>query len=261
MQSNRRQLNTNTSELLWCATARRQHQLPKCPSRILPDTIILSPGVRDLGISIYTDLSMQTHIQRSVAGCFAVLRQLHSIRRSVPSSVYQSLVVLLYWHSWIMVTWHWLASRPACLTVSSLYSVRQLGPSLSSLLGAYYRCSCQFSLARITGVHQVQTSGHCLPSSSRHCTSVLVRPVAVRRWSVDKTSRPAALVDLQSCRRPPVAACHCWRWIFCCCWPTTLEQSTCRRPVCPITHNMSSETENTFTLAVIPRHCSVAASP
>ena len=38
---------------------------------------------------------MQTHVQRSVARCFAVLHQLRSIRRDVPSSVYQSLVVAL----------------------------------------------------------------------------------------------------------------------------------------------------------------------
>jgi len=33
MQSNRLQLNINKSELLRCATARRQHQLPRCPFR------------------------------------------------------------------------------------------------------------------------------------------------------------------------------------------------------------------------------------
>jgi len=38
---------------------------------------------------------MQTHVQRSVTGCFAVLHQLHSIRRLVPSTVYQSLVTAL----------------------------------------------------------------------------------------------------------------------------------------------------------------------
>ena len=65
---------------------------------------------------------------------------------------------------------------------------------------------------------------HCLPSTTRHCTSVLVGPAAVRRWSADETSRPAALIDLQSSRRPPVAACHCRRSLFCCCWPTTLER-------------------------------------
>ena len=54
---------------------------------------------------------------------------------------------------------------------------------------------------------------------------------------------------------------HCRRLLFCSCWPTTLEQSVCRRPVCPITRNISSQTENTFISAIIPRYCSVAASP
>jgi len=36
------------------------------------------------------------HIQKTVANCFAVLRQLRSIRRSVPTSVYHTLVVALF---------------------------------------------------------------------------------------------------------------------------------------------------------------------
>jgi len=49
--------------------------------------IIPTTAVRDLGIYIDADLSMRSHVQRTVAGCFAMLRQLRSIRRSVPSSV------------------------------------------------------------------------------------------------------------------------------------------------------------------------------
>ena len=52
-------------------------------------------AARDLGSYIDSDLSMKTHVQRSVARCFAVLPQLRCIRRVVPSSVYQSLVVAL----------------------------------------------------------------------------------------------------------------------------------------------------------------------
>jgi len=51
--------------------------------------------VRDLGILIDADLSMRSHLQRTVAGCFAVLRQLLSVRRSMPSSVFQTLIVSL----------------------------------------------------------------------------------------------------------------------------------------------------------------------
>ena len=57
---------------------------------------VISPAtVRDLGILIDADLSMRSHLQRTVAGCFAVLRQLRSVRRSVPSSVFQTLIVSL----------------------------------------------------------------------------------------------------------------------------------------------------------------------
>ena len=112
MHINRLELNTNKSELLWCATARRQHQLSRYPFRIGPDTIIPSTAVRDLGID--SDLSMKTHVQRSVAGCFAVRRQLRSIRRVVPSSVYQSLVVALVL-SRLDYGNATLAGLPACL--------------------------------------------------------------------------------------------------------------------------------------------------
>jgi len=95
IQSNWLQLNVNKSEQLWCATARRQHQLPTCPIRIRPYTITPLTAVRDLGIYIDSDLSMQTHVQRSVASCFVVLCQLCSIWRLVPSTVYQSLVIAL----------------------------------------------------------------------------------------------------------------------------------------------------------------------
>jgi len=36
---------------------------------------------------------------------------------------------------------------------------------------------------------------------------------------------------------------------------TTLEQSTCWRPVCLATYNISSEAENSFISAILPRHC------
>ena len=54
-----------------------------------------SAFVRDLGIYIDTDVSMRTHVATTVSSCFAVLRHLRSIRRSVSRLVMQSLVVAL----------------------------------------------------------------------------------------------------------------------------------------------------------------------
>jgi len=62
MQSNRLQLNANKSEVLWCSTARRQHQLAQCTLRVGSDAIIPSTTVRDLGIYIDADLSMRSHV-------------------------------------------------------------------------------------------------------------------------------------------------------------------------------------------------------
>ena len=74
MRSNRLQPNPEKTEVLWCATARRQHQLSTSP--LLIDGCSVSPAksVRDLGIYIGSDLTMQTHVKRTVSRCFALLR-------------------------------------------------------------------------------------------------------------------------------------------------------------------------------------------
>lgn len=65
------------------------------PVRVGADHVLPSTKVRDLGIFIDSDVTMRSHVTRTVCGCFAVLRQLRSIRCSVPDSVFQTLVVVL----------------------------------------------------------------------------------------------------------------------------------------------------------------------
>jgi len=52
-------------------------------------------SVHDLVIYIDSNASMKTHISRTVSSCFAVLRQIRSISRSVSQQTLQSLVVSL----------------------------------------------------------------------------------------------------------------------------------------------------------------------
>ena len=40
-------------------------------------------------------MSMNTHVNRTVSCCFSILRQLRTVRRSVPTNVFQQLVVAL----------------------------------------------------------------------------------------------------------------------------------------------------------------------
>jgi hypothetical protein len=103
MQSHRLQMNSSKTEdivddwwlTLWSATSRRQYQLPQSPLRVVTDQVVPSLVVRDLGIYIDADVSMRSHVMKTVSACFAVLRQLRSLRWSVPDSVFQSLVVSL----------------------------------------------------------------------------------------------------------------------------------------------------------------------
>jgi len=71
---------------------------------------------------------MRTHVQRTVSCCFATLRQLRSIRRSVPSSVFQLLVVALVL-SWLDYCNSLLINLPASL-IQRLQSVQNAAARL-----------------------------------------------------------------------------------------------------------------------------------
>jgi len=79
MRSNRLQLNSDKTELLWCTTGRRQHQLPTTALSTDGVQVSLVTSVKNLGIFIDSDLVMRSHVQRTVSVCFAALRQLRQI--------------------------------------------------------------------------------------------------------------------------------------------------------------------------------------
>jgi len=95
MRCNRLQLNTSKTEVLWCASSRRQHQIPVGSIRIGADFVLPASTVRNLGIYQDSDVSMRSHVKKTVSSCFAALRRIRSIRRSVPRRVLVSLVVSL----------------------------------------------------------------------------------------------------------------------------------------------------------------------
>jgi hypothetical protein len=78
-------------------------------------------SVRNLRIFIDSDQVMRMHVHRTVSRCFAALRQLRQIRRSLPASTFQSLVVALV-HSRLDYGNSVLVGIPAYLT-SRLQSV------------------------------------------------------------------------------------------------------------------------------------------
>ena len=63
MRSNRLQLNSDKTEVIWCTTGRRQHQLPTNALLIGDVPVIPVTSVRNLGIFIDANLVMRTHVQ------------------------------------------------------------------------------------------------------------------------------------------------------------------------------------------------------
>ena len=95
MRSHRLQLNTARTEIIWLTTGRRSHALPQQHLRVGSDLITPVLVVRDLGIHTDADVSMRSHVMKTTSACFAVFRRLRDIRRSVPRTVFQSLVSCL----------------------------------------------------------------------------------------------------------------------------------------------------------------------
>lgn len=62
MMANRLQRIADKTEVLWCASARRQHQIPLSGLRVSADVVLPSTSVPDVGIYLESDLSLWTHV-------------------------------------------------------------------------------------------------------------------------------------------------------------------------------------------------------
>ena len=92
MKVNRLQLNHAKTEIIWFSSTRRQHQIPNGLVRIGSTSVQPVVSVRDLGIHLDPDVTMTTHITAAVRSCFAALRQIRSVRRSLPRHALLTLV-------------------------------------------------------------------------------------------------------------------------------------------------------------------------
>jgi len=81
--ANRLQLNLAKTEVLWCASSRRQHLVPTASVRVSDVLVSLVTAVWDLGVYIDTDVIMRTHVTSIVRACFLAMCQTRSVRRSL----------------------------------------------------------------------------------------------------------------------------------------------------------------------------------
>jgi len=73
MAANRLQLNHAKSEVLWCSSTRRQHQIPCRAVRIGSTAVRPVSAVRDLGIMLDAEVAMSKHVSAVVKASFAAL--------------------------------------------------------------------------------------------------------------------------------------------------------------------------------------------
>jgi len=92
MMSNLLQLNHSKTEVLWCVSSRRQHQLLTGPVRIGNTSVMPVSAVRDLGVHLNADLTMTAHVTATVRACFAALRQIRSVKNSLTRDALLTLI-------------------------------------------------------------------------------------------------------------------------------------------------------------------------
>ena len=95
MKSSRLQLNSKKSEVIWFTTRRRSHQCPTAPVRFGNDWITPTSAVRNLGVFLDSDLTMNTHFGHVSRVCFMMLRQIKAVAASLPVSGLKTLVTSL----------------------------------------------------------------------------------------------------------------------------------------------------------------------
>ena len=103
--------NPTKTEVLWCSSRRRQHLLPTGIIRINNTPITPVSSVRNVGVHIECDTAMKNHVTTVVRSCFAALRQIRSVRRSLPRHALITLIRALVVSKIDHCNLCWLASQ------------------------------------------------------------------------------------------------------------------------------------------------------
>ena len=92
LKSNNLLLNEQKTNVMWCSSNRRSHQIPDFPVRI--GSVYVNPVsvIKFLGIYVDCHLTMKKHVSNTVSSCFSMLRQIRSIRRCVSRPLLINLI-------------------------------------------------------------------------------------------------------------------------------------------------------------------------
>jgi len=216
--------------------------------RIGTDYILPASVVRDLGIYIDSNVSMRTHVTRTVSVCFTVLRQLRNIRRSVSRPVLQSLVSSLVL-SRLDFSNSTLVGIPAHLLSN---------PWWMQLLGWFFRRRNSTTSLRffVNSIGWRSVNGLTSNSPSLYTTAWVGTAVPHRRtlptsWFRGSTATALGLVFITDC--PPNSTLHRRRSSLpgrrCSC----LEQSASARHFCSFSSRLRISAEKPLLLRFLSR--------
>ena len=90
--SNRLHVNFSKTEFMWCASMQRLRSIAQDPIRFGSQLSDPAPQVKCLGVIFDSKLSFAPHVSKTVASCFAVLRQIRSVRSSLTTPLLVTLV-------------------------------------------------------------------------------------------------------------------------------------------------------------------------
>jgi hypothetical protein len=161
---------------------------------------------RDLDVYTDADLSMRTHVHRTIAGSFAVLHQIRSIRRSLPPTALQTLVASL------VLSWQRGArGHPGVLAAPPAVCVECCGQvnHRSSTLGAHQHIARWPTLAPGVRAYEIQVGDTDVPLPARHSSPLAVRSSSPSGGRSDLPS--PTVIFKRRALDPPDTACHHWR--------------------------------------------------
>jgi len=221
MCSNGLQLSPAKTEILWFTSSHRQIQIPQAPFCMGTATIAPSCVVRDLGIYLNSNLSMTTHISKTVLNCFAAMRLICSVRRSVSKAVLLLLVTALVLShvDYGNAALAGLPARQLCRLQSVLHAVARIvlrawkfdhvTPLLRELHWLWIPERITFKLSCLVFRSLNGTAPAYLADSINHATDVTMRR------SLHSSSSTAVVVPVTRCsmigdRAFPVAAACAW---------------------------------------------------
>jgi len=142
MQSHQLQLNTSKTAFIWCCPSRRRRHIPDGDFHVNADQIKPVSDACNLGVFVDGEMSMRSHISHVAAACFSAMRQISSIRRSLPSTAREMLITSLV-HSRLDYCNVVFAGLPAC-------DIRRLQSVLNSsirLVNGSRKCDLYYVIA------------------------------------------------------------------------------------------------------------------